>query len=484
MGAVNAVLSIVSFTGILWDLSGPMVILGVEIPRVMVFLVFIYVLVTTAVAFWIGRPLIRLNFLNEKLSATYRYALVRVREYGESIAFYRGEPVERGGLLAKFAAVIRNWWRLVFRTLKFSGFNLAVNQLAIIFPFLIQGGPRMFAGQVTLGDVMQTGNAFGQVHDSLSFFRESYDDFAAFRATTIRLNGLLDTTDRSAKLPTLDATEHGDRLDLNGLSVGTPAGGAARHRSVSERRTGGGAPGSRRVGSGKTTLLRTVAGLWPYADGTVARPSGIALFLSQQPYMPLGTLREALTYPDPPDGAAASGGDDAALRGVLERVQLGHLADRLDETADWTRILSPGGAATPRLRADPALGTGDRVPRRSDRSRRRRLENSLYRTLREALPESVIVSVGHRSTLDGFHDRVLELRGGGRWAITDACADRIRRLRTDLLLGTKDSECCTGSQFNCEMCVTADKVEVFAQPRHRGSTARVRRGTRGWTPTL
>ncbi len=109
----------------------------------------------------------------------------------------------------------------MFRTLKFNGFNLAVNQLSVIFPFLVQG-PRLFAGQVTLGDVMQTSNAFGQVHDSLSFFRESYDDFAAFRATTIRLNGLLDTTDRAGKLPTLAATEQGERLNLTGLSVTTP----------------------------------------------------------------------------------------------------------------------------------------------------------------------------------------------------------------------------------------------------------------------
>ncbi len=417
MGAVNAVLSIVSFTGILWDLSGPMTLFGVEIPRLMVFLVFIYVLVTTAVAFWIGRPLIGLNFLNEKLGATYRYALVRVREYGEAVAFYRGEPVERSGLLAKFAAVIRNWWRLVFRTLKFNGFNLAVNQLSVIFPFLVQG-PRLFAGQVTLGDVMQTSNAFGQVHDSLSFFRESYDDFAAFRATTIRLTGLLDTTDRAGKLPTLAATEQGERLNLTGLSVTTPDGAPlVTDLSLSVE------PGEALLvrgasGSGKTTLLRTVAGLWPHARGAVARPAGNALFLSQQPYMPLGTLRDALTYPESADGTD-SGGDGTALRGVLERVQLGHLVDRLDETADWTRILSPGeqqrlGFARILL-AEPAVVFLDEATAAVDEG----LENSLYRTLRESLPESVIVSVGHRSTLDGFHDRILELRGGGQWAVTD-----------------------------------------------------------------
>lgn len=412
MGAVTAVLSIVSFTGILWDLSGPLTIFGTEIPRAMVFLVFVYVLVTTAVAFWIGRPLIRLNFLNEKLGATYRYALVRVREYGESIAFYRGENVERGGLLSRFAAVIRNWWRIVFRMLKFDGFNLAVNQTAVIFPFLVQG-PRLFAGQVTLGDVMQTSNAFGQVHDSLSFFRESYDDFAAFRATTIRLNGLLDTTEHAEELPTLAATESGDRLELAGLSVTTPSGTPlVADLSLSV------APGEALLvrgasGSGKTTLLRTIAGLWPYARGTVDRPVGDGLFLSQDPYLPLGTLREAVTYPH------ETVHDERAVRAALERVQLGHLADRLDAEADWGRTLSPGeqqrlGFARILL-SRPAIVFLDEATAAVDEG----LEDALYRTVREALPESVIVSVGHRSTLDRFHDRVLELRGDGRWAITD-----------------------------------------------------------------
>ena len=139
MGAVAAMVSIVSFTKILWDLSGPLTVFGAEIPRAMIFLVYIYVLVTTALAFWIGRPLIMLNFLNEKLGATFRYALIRLREYGESIAFYRGENVERRTLGLRFAAVIRNMWAIVFRTLKFSGFNLAVDQTAVVFPFLVPG---------------------------------------------------------------------------------------------------------------------------------------------------------------------------------------------------------------------------------------------------------------------------------------------------------------------------------------------------------
>ena len=205
---------------------------------------------------------------------------------------------------------------------------------------------------------------------------------------------------------------------MSGLSVTTPAGEPLVTDLSLNVEPGEALLVRGASGSGKTTLLRTVAGLWPHAHGAVGRPAGDALFLSQQPYMPLGTLRDALTYPDPAD-TAETGRDDAALRRVLERVQLGNLVDRLDEPADWTRILSPGeqqrlGFARILL-AEPAIVFLDEATAAVDEG----LENSLYRTLREALPEAVIVSVGHRSTLDGFHDRILELRGGGRWAVTD-----------------------------------------------------------------
>ncbi|MCQ4119139.1 ABC transporter ATP-binding protein/permease [Rhodococcus tibetensis] len=409
MGAVTAVLSIVSFTGILWDLSGPMTVFGTEIPRAMIFLVFVYVLVTTLVAFWIGKPLIKLNFLNEKLGANFRYALIRVREYGESIAFYRGENVERRTLAGRFAAVIRNMWHIVFRTLKFNGWNLSVNQTAVIFPFLIQG-PRLFSGQVSLGDVMQTSTAFSQVHDSLSFFRESYDDFASFRATLIRLNGLANDNMHAAALPILKTGKAGNDLDVEKLDVRTPSGSIlieALDLTVG--------PGQSLLvkgpsGSGKTTLLRTLADLWPYADGTVSRPSGEAIFLSQRPYLPLGSLRTALAYPSEPTA------DDGTLREALSKVALGNLADRLDETADWTRILSPGEqqrlAFARVLTAQPAVVFLDEATSAIDEG----LEHTLYTLLRSELPDSIVVSVGHRSTLDQFHSLGVELEGEGRWA--------------------------------------------------------------------
>ncbi len=145
----------------------------------MVFLVYLYVIIVTVFAVWIGRPLIVLNFLNEKFNATYRYALVRLREFGESIAFYRGTAIERGNLLSRFASVIANKWKIIYRSLKYVGFNLSMSQMAVVFPFVVQA-PRLFARQITLGDIIQSAQSFGQVHDALSFFRNSYDDFAKY----------------------------------------------------------------------------------------------------------------------------------------------------------------------------------------------------------------------------------------------------------------------------------------------------------------
>jgi len=422
MGAVTAMVSIVSFTKILWDLSGPLTVFGAEIPRAMIFLVYIYVLVTTALAFWIGRPLIMLNFLNEKLGATFRYALVRLREYGESIAFYRGENVERRTLGLRFAAVIRNMWAIVFRTLKFSGFNLAVNQTAVVFPFLVQGS-RLFSGQITFGDVMQTAQAFGQVHNSLSFFRESYADFASFRATLIRLTGLADADRRARALPVLDAFSSGKHLIVRGLDVRTPVGEALISELDMSLVPGDALLVKGPSGSGKTTLLRSIAQLWPYTDGSVTTPVGSVLFLSQRPYLPLGSLRAGLAYPDQlPSGQPNTGRanfDDDRFRDALAHVHLAHLVGRLDEAADWTRILSPGEqqrlAFARVLLIRPRTAFLDEATSGIDKG----LEYTLYDILRHELPDSIIVSVGHRSTLDVFHNRQLELRGAGHWTLTD-----------------------------------------------------------------
>ncbi len=223
-GVLTAIASIVSFSKILWDLSGPVTLLGgVEIPRMMMWLVFVYVLVTSVVAFAIGRPLIRLNFWNERLTANFRYALVRVRDSAENIAFYRGERVEHSGLMTRFAAVIRNYWQIIHVQMAFVGWNFSVSQLAVVFPYLVQI-PRFFDGQIKLGDMQQTASAFGEMHDALSFFRTAYDDFTGLRASIIRLDGLADADAdvKSRAMPEITTTDRERAVRLADIDVNTP----------------------------------------------------------------------------------------------------------------------------------------------------------------------------------------------------------------------------------------------------------------------
>ncbi|MGE0296954.1 MAG: ABC transporter ATP-binding protein/permease [Pseudonocardia sp.] len=410
LGAVSSMVALVSFTFILWELSGPLTMLGVEIPRAMVFIAYIYVIIATVIAFRIGKPLIRLNFLQERLSAIYRYSLIRLRENSENVAFYRGERVENAGLLSRFGNVIANAWAIVFRSLKFQGWNLAVSQVAVIFPLIIQA-PRFFAQQITLGDVTQTATAFGQVQAALSFFRTAYDDFASYRAVLIRLTGLLDADEQARALPGADVTESDDGLGIDSLTVNRPDGAPMISDLDLTVPSGSSLLVKGPSGSGKTTLLRTLAGLWPNATGTIAKPrDAVPLFLPQQPYLPLGTLRAALAYPDP-----AGELDDDAARAMLRDVALPHLVDRLDEERDWARTLSPGeqqrlgfGRV---LLTEPTVLFLDEASSALDEG----MERTMYDLVRDRLPETTIVSVGHRTTLEAMHDQQLALLGEGRW---------------------------------------------------------------------
>ncbi|UVL17643.1 ABC transporter ATP-binding protein/permease [Pseudomonas sp. B21-023] len=414
LGAVGAVVSLVAFTGILWGLSAPLAVAGVEIPRAMVFAVYIYVLIATWIAFRLGQPLIRLNFLNEKLTANFRYALMRLRENAENIAFYQGAQVERGTLLGRFFALIGNAWALVFRNLKFSGFNLGVSQVAVVFPFILQA-PRFFSGAIKLGDVMQTAQAFGQVQDSLSFFRESYDTFAQYRATLDRLTGFLDANQQASELPRVTTVDLAHALGIHGLQVRRPDGHALITDLDLNLHSGQALLIKGPSGSGKTTLLRALAGLWPHADGEVRRPLGTqALFLSQRPYLPLGDLRTAIAYP-----AQGEPGDDARMQQALRQVNLAHLAERLDEPRDWSRILSLGEQQ--RLAFSRVLFNRPQVVflDESTSAMDEGLEHALYSLLREQLPATLLVSVGHRSTLAAFHSHRLEVDGQGGWSLLE-----------------------------------------------------------------
>ena len=414
LGAVSALVSLVAFTGILWGLSAPLTVAGIEVPRAMVFAVYIYVLIATWIAFRLGKPLIRLNFLNEKLTANFRYALMRLREYAENVDFYQGARIERDTLLGRFSALILNVWALVYRSLKFDGFNLAVSQVAVVFPFILQA-PRFFSGAIKLGDVMQTSQAFGQVQDSLSFFRSSYDTFAQYRATLDRLTGFLDANRQARELPRVARVEQADMLEIRDMQVSRPDGQRLLGDFQLDLVPGQSLLIKGPSGCGKTTLLRAIAGLWPYAEGKVRCPGpDAALFLSQRPYLPLGMLRTAVAYP-----ALGLPADDQRLGQALREVNLGHLVDKLDSSDDWGRILSIGEqqrlAFARVLVNQPRIVFLDESTSAMDEG----LEHALYGLLRERMKDSILVSVGHRATLAGFHSHHLSLDGHGGWEVAE-----------------------------------------------------------------
>lgn len=413
-GAVNAVASVISFAAILWNLSGSLNVLGVEFPRAMFWTVLVYVLVATLVAIWLGHPLIWLSFNNEKLNAAFRYALVRLRDAAEAVGFYRGERVERAQLWRRFTPIIDNYRKFVRRTIIFNGWNWSVSQAIVPLPWVIQA-PRLFAGRIDFGDVGQSATAFGNIQDSLSFFRNNYDAFAAFRASIIRLHGLVDANDKGRALPTILVKPSEEAaVELRDIEVRTPVGDRLIDPLDVQLAEGDSLVITGRSGAGKTTLLRSLAELWPYASGTLCRPDGdnATMFLSQLPYVPLGSLRTVVCYPNSPDEVS-----DAELREVLTKVALAPLIDRLDEERDWAKVLSPGEqqrvAFARILLTKPKAVFLDEATSALDEG----LEYALYQLMRTELPDCVVVSVSHRPTVEQHHEQELQLLGGGPWRL-------------------------------------------------------------------
>jgi putative ATP-binding cassette transporter len=413
-GAVNAVASVISFAAILWKLSGNLNLFGFEFPRAMFWTVLVYVLIATVVAIWLGRPLIWLSFNNEKLNAAFRYGLVRLRDAAEAVGFYRGERVERAQLWRRFTPIIANYRKFVRRTIIFNGWNWSVSQAIVPLPWVIQA-PRLFAGQINFGDVGQTATAFGNIHDSLSFFRNNYDAFAAFRAAIIRLYGLVDANAQGRALPALLVKPSEEvAVELANVEVRTPAGDQLIDSLDVQLDTGGTLVITGRSGAGKTTLLRSLAELWPYASGTLCRPDGdnATMFLSQLPYVPLGNLRGVVCYPNSPDDIS-----NGELHDVLTKVALAPLIVRLDEEQDWAKVLSPGEqqrvAFARILLTKPKAVFLDEATSALDEG----LEFALYEMLRTELPDCVVVSVSHRHTVEQHHEQELQLLGGGQWRL-------------------------------------------------------------------
>jgi vitamin B12/bleomycin/antimicrobial peptide transport system ATP-binding/permease protein len=413
-GAVESCLSVASFGTILWQLSGPLTVLGVTIPKALFWIVIVYVAAATVVAFWIGHPLIRLNFVNELRNASFRYAMTRLKDSAGAIGLYRGEDVERNQLQDKLSAIVTNYRGWLHRMMWFVGWNFSVSQAINPLPFIVQA-QRLFAHEISFGAVMQSATAFQAIHDSLSFFRYAYDSFAGYRAALVRLDGLLDANSRARVLPQLTTHRSPDAaLRLEDVDVRTPDGQLLIQRlNVSLE------PGDSLVirgpsGSGKTVLLESIAGLWPYASGNVhfPIPARATMFLSQLPYLPLGDLRAVASYP-----SAEGSVSDEDVQHALLKAALPHLIIRIREVRDWGKILSIGEqqriAFARVLVNKPKAVFLDESTSALDEG----LELMLYDAVRAALPDAIMVSVSHRNTVEQHHEVQLELLGGGDWRL-------------------------------------------------------------------
>lgn len=413
-GAITSIASVVAFTQILWNLAGDLTLFGATIPRAVFWTAFVYVLIATVIAFWIGRPIIRLSFNNEKYNAAFRYALVRLRDAAEAVAFYRGEDAEKHQLQARFAPVVVNYKNYINRMMGFTGWNLSMSQIIVPLPWLIQA-PRLFAGEIKFGDVTQTASAFGSIQDGLSFFRNAYDSFAGWRAAIIRLHGLAVANEHSRALAELTVVDgEDDSVVLDDVDVRTPAGDALIDRLNLRLEPGDAMIITGRSGSGKTTLLRALAQLWPYAGGAMIRPGGDneVLFMSQLPYVPLGDLRAVVSYPHEPGEIP-----DEALAAALVKVALPQLSARLSEVQDWAKVLSPGEqqriAFARVLLTRPKVVFMDESTSALDEG----LEYMLYDLVRTELPATILVSVSHRNTVEQHHSQELRILGGGPWRL-------------------------------------------------------------------
>ena len=375
---------------------------------------FVYVFFATVVAFWIGRPLIRLSFRNEATNAAFRYALIRLRDAAEAVGFYRGEKAERSLLARRFTAIMDNYRAYVRRTIALTGWNLSLSQLLSPLPLLVQA-QRLFRGEITFGDVSQSSSAFGQISDSLSFFRNAYDQFAGYRAAIIRLNGLVETNDHATQMPSVETVPSADgSVELTRVEVRTPSGGQLVDPLSLRLDPGDSLVVTGRSGTGKTTLLRSLAQMWPYTSGTVRRPMGDhqTMFLSQMPYVPLGDLRTVVSYP-----ADCFDIPDDVLDRTLSKVALTHLTSRLNEEADWAKVLSPGEqqrVSFARILLNrPQVVFLDEATSALDEG----LEYAVYDLVRTELPDTILVSVSHRPSVDKYHEQHLELLGGGEWRL-------------------------------------------------------------------
>jgi vitamin B12/bleomycin/antimicrobial peptide transport system ATP-binding/permease protein len=413
LGFLNAAVTLGSFVAILWSLSG-----SLEIPLggttyviygYMVWVAIVYAIAGTWLTHKIGKPLILLNFNQQKYEADFRYNLVRFRENCEGVALYRGEEDELRGFRARFNAVFENWWAIMKRQKLLTFFTAGYSQAAVIFPFVV-GAPRFFSGAIQLGGLVQISNSFGQVQGALSWFIDAYTNFASWKASVDRLISFHNAVVRAQEENRAGlglarvADEKNTDLVASNLELELPTGRMLLAGINITVESGDHLLIIGPSGSGKSTLFRAIAGIWPFGAGQVRLPCDFrALFLPQRPYFPLGTLRQMVTYPGAPDTFT-----DAQVRAALEATGLGGLTERLDEQQNWAQQLSGGEqqrvAIARALLHRPRWLFLDEATSALDEPS----QAQMYQLIRDSLKDTTIISIAHRNALADFHGKVLD----------------------------------------------------------------------------
>ena len=415
---ISTLSSLVSFAIVLWGLSTNFTLpyTNIAVPGFLFWVALIYASIGTLATHLIGRPLVALYFAQQRYEADFRFSLARLREYAEQIALLSGESTEKASLKIRFAAIVANYFRIIARRKNLTAATWTYSQLSEIIPYLIVA-PFFFSGKVTLGIMMQTARGFLKVQGALDFFVNYYVYLAEFKAVLDRLTSF-ELAIENAKAPSFSPKTSADAarkiLDIEALNLRLPDGRAIVEGA--NLRLAGGEPVvlTGPSGSGKSTFFRAISGIWPFADGAIALPADAnILLLPQRPYIPVGTLRAAATYPANPDSFG-----DAAIREALHAAQLGDLAGELEFEDNWQQRLSGGEqqrlAIARAILAKPDWLVLDEATSAMDEA----MEAAIYEILAKKLSRTTIVSIGHRASLARFHKRHIEMRASSAGIFT------------------------------------------------------------------
>ncbi|MFI8981117.1 ABC transporter ATP-binding protein/permease [Ectopseudomonas khazarica] len=408
LGLMTALISLFSFLHILWQASSlvriPFAGEELVIPGLLVWAALLYSILGTGGAFWLGRTLPRLNFIQQRREADFRFAMMRLRENAEAVAQYRGENEEHVRFSRRLGAALDNFWSLVKQQKVVLGYSTFYMRSAMIIPMFIMA-PQFFAGAFPLGRLTQLSAAFGEVHEAMAYLVKVFPEVAEWKSIVDRLIGFQQRLQSVGGESGVHLEHTTDGLEVKDLSLWLPDGTPLLKNFDLRLQPGDSVLIRAPSGFGKSTLIRALTGIWSHASGVARYDLGSTLTLAQKPYLPLGSLRDMLWYPSAPHPE-----EDPHLLEVMQQCGLSHLSNQLDSELDWSQTLSIGEqqrcAFARALLLRPHVLFLDESSSALDEESERRC----YTQLKRDLPESIIISVGHRVSLDNMHGRTLDLQ--------------------------------------------------------------------------